>query len=68
MCDSNNQCDYVKDIKELEAENEKLIGALTDISNMCIGEIAMGYTLCANTIGQLIFETTGLNNSELNAR
>lgn len=55
-------------IEDLEVKNEKLIGALTDISNMCIGEMAMGYKLEAETIGQLIFETTGMTNTELNAR
>lgn len=42
-----------------------LEGVLSEISDMCIGDIAMGYQLDANYIGQLIFEATGKTNPEL---
>jgi hypothetical protein len=53
-------------IKELEAENKKLMLAMADISNMCIGDVAMGYGLCAQTIGETIYHCTGLTNPQLN--
>ena len=52
---------------QLTDENASLREALTDISNMCVGEIAMGYKLDSQSIGQLIFEATGLTNPEMNA-
>ena len=51
-----------------EAHIKKLEAALTDISNMCIGEIAMNYKLDAESIGELIYEATGKTNPELNAK
>lgn len=54
------KADSAEQIKKLEA-------ALTDISNMCIGELAMGYRLDAEAIGQLIYEATGKTNPELNS-
>lgn len=44
----------------------KLLALVTDISNMCIGDIAMGYKMDAQEIGQMIYEATGLTNPELN--
>ena len=43
----------------------KLLSCLYDIQQMCIGEIAMGYKLEAETIGQLISAATGLTAPEL---
>ena len=40
--------------------------ALAAISNMCIGEITMGYKMEAEAIGELIYSATGMNNQELN--
>lgn len=54
-----------KRFHQLNAENVKLLTVLSSISNMCIGEIAMNYPLDANTIGQDIFEATGLTSPEL---
>jgi hypothetical protein len=59
---------YERRCKELEAHVERLRGTLTEISNMCIGEIAMGYRLDAESIGQLIYEATGKTNPELNSK
>ena len=60
---------------ELQAENErlkseqsergKLLAALSDISSMCVGEVAMGARLDAEYIGQLIYSATGLTQPEL---
>lgn len=50
----------------VRAENDKLLSALAAISNMCVGEMAMGYKLDAQCIGQLIYEATGLTNPQLN--
>ncbi|CAM0035518.1 hypothetical protein VPHD164_0029 [Vibrio phage D164] len=46
----------------------KLLGALCDIQGMCIGNIAMGYKLDADSIGMMIYETTGLTHPELLAK
>ena len=53
-------------IKELEAEIQKLMEVLTDISNMCIGDLAMGYSLDAGSIGNMIYTVTLRTNPELN--
>lgn len=37
--------------RDLMVEHEKLLCCLADISNQCIGELAMGYKLDANSIG-----------------
>lgn len=50
----------------LAQQNEALRAALTEISNMCIGEIAMSYKLDAACIGDLIYDATGMTNPELN--
>lgn len=52
----------------LEDENEKLKDALTEISNMCVGEIALGADLDAAEIGEMIYVATGLTNPQLNAK
>jgi len=43
-----------------------LEAALCEISNMCVGEIAMNYRLDAQCIGEIIYKATGLTNPELN--
>lgn len=45
--------------------HNKLMRALCEIQQMCIGDIAMGYKLEAETIGQLISAATGLTAPEL---
>lgn len=55
-----------KEIEQLQATNQQLVEALTRISNMCVGDQAMGYPLDSQSIGQLIFEATGMTNPELN--
>lgn len=57
---------YAGNHDRLTEENQKLREALRDIQNMCIGEIAMGYKLSAESIGQMITEATGMTNPELN--
>jgi len=46
-------------------DESKLYGVLADISNMCIGELAMGYKLDAQAIGEMIYEATGMTTPEL---
>jgi len=53
-------------MKSLEEQNKVLLQALSDISNMCIGDIAMGYKLDSQEIGKLIYIATSLTNEELN--
>ena len=60
------ECKPRNEIQELEAENLKLMAVLSDISNMCIGEIAMNYKLDAQSIGEDIYRATGKTNAELN--
>lgn len=62
----NNHDRLVEQIAQLEADKAELVEALTDISNMCIGEIAMGYRLDAQSIVGSIYKATGLTNPELN--
>ena len=52
--------------RELIKKNAEIIQTLADISNMCIGEIAMGYGLDAQAIGEMIYVATGMTNSNLN--
>lgn len=47
-------------------DHDILIGALTEISNMCIGNLTMNYSLDSQYIGELIYRSTGLTNPELN--
>ena len=44
----------------------KLLEVLSEISNMCIGDMAMGYKLDPSTIGEMIYKATGMTNPELN--
>ena len=60
------ECQLRNEINTLEVENLKLIEVLSDISNACIGEIAMNYSLDAQSIGEDIYRATGKTNSELN--
>ena len=62
----NYQTPNEAEIDRLNEKLEKLLGAMADISNMCIGEIAMGYKLDANAIGETIWGATGMTNQELN--
>ena len=55
-----------EDNAELKARIVELEGALLEISNMCIGNLTMSYSLDADHIGQLIYEATGKINPELN--
>ena len=50
----------------LTAKVAKLEAALCEISNMCIGNLTMSYSLDADHIGQSIYEATGMSNPELN--
>ena len=54
-----------KEIAKAVNAHNKLLDALSRISDMCVGEIAMGMTLDANYIGELIYEATGMNTQEL---
>lgn len=45
--------------------NEKLLECLAEISSMCVGEVAMNYKLDAAYIGNMIYEATGLTQTEL---
>lgn len=55
----------VKERDELKAANSKLIAELSNISQACIGELAMGYKMDAQSIGSSIFEATGLTSEQL---
>jgi len=52
--------------RDLMVDHSNLLCCLADISNQCIGELAMGYKLDANSIGSDIYAATGMNNVELN--
>ena len=43
----------------------EVLDLLTEISQMCIGEISLNYKLDAQYIGQRIYEVTGLTAPEL---
>ena len=45
--------------------HEALIAALAEISAMCVGELAMGYKLDAQSIGELIYRATGMTQPQL---
>ena len=57
--------DYRIDNAELEKENKKMLSCLFEISNECIGEIAMSYKLDAQMIGESIYQATGKTNPEI---
>ena len=59
MCHAINSHDAL--LEQVEFMKE----ALTSISDMCIGEIAMNHNLDAQYIGELIYEATGMTNPEL---
>jgi hypothetical protein len=40
---------------------------LAGISSMCVGEIAMGYKVDAQAVGEMIYEATGMTQPELHA-
>lgn len=52
--------------EKLEQSNKELLEALTTISNMCVGDQALGYRLDSQSIGELIYKVTGKTNPELN--
>lgn len=56
----------LQELERVMGERDAYLKALADISNMCIGDIAMGYRMDAQSIGELICEVTGLNNPALN--
>ena len=56
---------FEKQALDLAAENKALLGLVSEISQMCIGEIAMGYKLDSQYIGNRIYEVTGLTSPEL---
>ena len=49
----------------MNANEFRLLSVLSEISSMCVGELAIGYKLDAQTIGQMIYEATGLTQPEL---
>ena len=52
----------------LVAMNAELIKMASDISQMCVGEITMGYKIDAQSIGEYISSVKGLNSEELVAK
>ena len=60
-----SKLDVATDMKNRINMHNKLMRALCDIQQMCIGDIAMGYKLEAETICQLISAATGLTAPEL---
>jgi hypothetical protein len=54
-------------IVELESERNKMISCMSDISNACIGQLSMSYSLDAEDIGQSIYAATGMTNPQMNA-
>ena len=60
-----SKLDVAADMQKRINMHDELMCALCDIQQMCIGEIAMGYKLEAETIGQLISAATGLTALEL---
>ena len=54
-----------KELEALRLERNKLLELVSDISQQCIGEIAMGYKLSPESIGNDIYEVTRLTSPEL---
>lgn len=52
-------------ITQLEKDKAELLHALHAIQSACIGEIAMGYKLGAESIGSDISKATGMTHPEL---
>lgn len=66
-----NEADRV--IDELVTNNDvltskvaELKSALCEISNMCIGNLTMSYSIDPDYVGNLIYQATGMTNPELN--
>lgn len=57
--------DDVNDLVKRINMHDELMRTLCDIQQMCIGDIAMGYKLEAETIGPMISAATGLTAPEL---
>jgi hypothetical protein len=58
----------LSDIKAWLAEQGMIavkVELLSNISSACVGEIAMGYRLDAQSIGDLIYQETGMTQPEL---
>jgi predicted nuclease with TOPRIM domain len=64
---ANESCEQQSKIRELERKNAKMLECLCDISNACIGQITMSYSLDAEDIGQSIYVATGMKNPQMNA-
>tara|TARA_R110002153_G_scaffold130436_1_gene279317 strand:- start:558 stop:917 length:360 start_codon:yes stop_codon:yes gene_type:complete len=56
----------IRRIVELENKNAKMLECLCDISDACIGQLTMSYSLDAEGIGNSIYKATGMTNPELN--
>lgn len=54
-----------QELSELKAKYNSNLSVLSDISSMCIGELAMSYKLDAQEIGNMIYKSTGLTEPEL---
>ena len=59
--------ELIDKIAELENKNAKMLECLCDISDACIGQLTMSYSLDAEGIGNSIYEATGMTNPQLNA-
>lgn len=58
---------YQTEPSENDQNLSNLLCVLAEISNMCVGDLAMeGYKLDAQVIGELIYKATNMTNSELN--
>ena len=53
------------ELAAVKAANDGMVEVLTNVSSACIGEIAMGYRLDAQAIGQMIFESVGMTHPEM---
>lgn len=62
----NNHDRLTEENAKLRQEKEILLHELCSIQSACIGQIAMGYSLDAEVIGQGISIATGMTNPELN--
>lgn len=67
--DRNESYEYVRAIEGvINPVPDKLLDCLEQIMQMCIGQVAMNYSLDGETIGQLIYKATGMSAPELTAR
>ena len=53
------------ELEALKASNISNTKVLSAISQMCIGQVTMGYSLDAEYIGRCIYEATGMTSLEL---